>query len=506
MSESVIEPQPNVERKGRGVFRINRFRIGLNVLLQIVLGITIFGMVNYLAFNHFRRWDLSRSKKSEISAQTRKVIGQLQDKLRIVVMVPSQVPVLDDIKDLVSEYQVQAKKEGKKIDVETVNPFQNLNRAKELQQRYKFGVQEAIVILDYQNRTKFVNVMDMVEMSKPSDPMTQAEVAGFKGEQAITQALLEIIEPNQSKLYFVTGLGGQDFVGAPFNRTIMEYFKRQNLATASLNLLNIDAIPADAKAVFVTSPKYDPTDRAIGLLRDYWKRKGRLFVMLDPNSNTPKLDAWLGETGLKIRDDRVKKTENRGGGLTAVYKQVVADFQIGHPITKELGGAQTIFDGATQTIEIDQAKTQALQLKVQPLIQAAVGFWGEVDYTGPEDQIFQYDAGRDHAAPLTLAAAVEQGAVGDERVKVDSARLVCVANGDFLIDQYLVQPNLDFTLAAVNWLANREELIAIPPKQREYFRLGLTEEQLRQISWAVLVIIPAVVAFLGIGVRLARRR
>ncbi|HEY5753086.1 MAG TPA: Gldg family protein [Chthoniobacterales bacterium] len=506
MSDSVIEREPKDEEKTPRVFKIKRFQIGLNVLLQILLGIAIFGMVNYLAFNHFRRWDLSRSKKSEISEQTRKVIGQLQDKLKIVVMVPSQVPVLDDIKDLISEYQVQAKKEDKKVDVETVNPYQNLNRAKELQQRYKFGTQEAVVILDYQSRTKFVNVMDMVEMSTPSDPMTQPEVTGFKGEEAITQALLEVIEPNQNRLYFVTGLGGQDFVGAPYNRTIMEYFKRQNLAAESLNLLNVESIPADARAVFITSPKYDPTDRAIGLLKDYWKRKGHVFVILDPNSNTPKLEAWLGEAGLKIRNDRVKKTESLGGGLTGVYKQVVADFQPGHPITKDLAGAQTIFDGATQTIEIDQTKAQAFQLKAQPLIQAAQGFWGEVDYGGPEDQPIQYDAGRDHGAPLILAVAVEQGAVGDERVKVDSARLVCVANGDFLIDQYISQPNLDFTLAATNWLANRAELIAIPPKQKENFRLGLLEDQLRQISWAVLIIIPAIVATIGIGVRLARRR
>lgn len=506
MSDPVIVPGPKVEDKSPRVFKINRFQIGLNVLLQIVLGIVIFGMINYLAFNHFRRWDLSRTKKSEISEQTRKVINQLQDKLKIVVMVPSQVPVLDDIKDLVSEYQIQAKKDDKKIDVETVNPYQNLNRAKELQQRYKFGTQEAVVILDYQNRTKFVNVADMVEMSTPQDPMIQPQIAAFKGEQAITQALLEVIEPNQSKLYFVNGLGGQDFVDAQFNRTIMEYFKRQNLATESLNLLNIDSIPADAKAVFITSPKYDPTDRAIGLLKDYWKKKGRLFVMLDPNSSTPKLNAWLAEAGLKIRDDRVKKTENLGGGVTGVYKQVVADFQPGHPITKDLAGAQTIFDGPTQSIEVDQAKAQAFQLKVQPLVQAAQGFWGEVDYAGPEDQPIQYDAGKDHAAPLILAAAVEQGAVGDERVKVDSARLVCVANGDFLTDQYISAPNLDFTLAAVNWLANREELIAIPAKQKESFRLGLLEDQLRNLSWAVLIVIPGLVACIGIGVRLSRRR
>src|SRR4028119_942611 len=90
-------------------YQINRAKIGFNVALQIVLGLILFGFVNYLAFNHFKRWDFSRGKQATISGQTKKVIAQLEDKLKVVVLVPPAAPVANDIRDLLSEYQINAK-------------------------------------------------------------------------------------------------------------------------------------------------------------------------------------------------------------------------------------------------------------------------------------------------------------------------------------------------------------------------------------------------------------
>jgi cytochrome c oxidase subunit IV len=43
--------------------KIHRFQIGLNVIVQIAIIIVLAAMVNYLGFEHYRRWDLSRDKK-----------------------------------------------------------------------------------------------------------------------------------------------------------------------------------------------------------------------------------------------------------------------------------------------------------------------------------------------------------------------------------------------------------------------------------------------------------
>lgn len=487
-------------------FQINRVQIGLNVTLQIILGLVIFGFVNYFAFNHFTRWDYTRSQRGSISSQTKKVIGLLDDRLKVFVLVAPAIPIAADIKDLLSEYQINAKSQGKKIDIETINPFQDLNRAKELQQKYKFGTTEAVVILDYKGRTKFVNVVDMLEFEQSENMVSAPELKAFKGEQAVTQGLLGVIEPSQSKVYFVEGLGGADFVGKPYNKTFMSYLERQNLASGALNLLNAEKIPDDARAVVITAPKYDPTDRALTLLKEYWGKKGRLFIFLDPNQSTPNLVKWLGELGVTVLDDRVKKTQDMGQGLLGVFKNTISIFLPGHPITKELAGVRTSLDGPTQALRIDQTKVQSSQIRLTPILKAEEGYWGETNYAVSEDEPLRFDKGVDHEGPLVLAVAVEQGAINDERVKVDSGRMVCLANADFLNDRNIVSQNLDFSMAAMNWLISRPELISIPPIQKTNFKLGLTQEQLSKLSLYVMILIPTAVALLGFGVCWSRRR
>ena len=487
-------------------YHIHRVQIGFNVTLQIILGLVIFGFVNYLAFNHSKRWDYTRSRQGSISKQTKKVIGQLEEKVKIFVLVAPATPVASDIKDLLAEYQINAKSQGKKIDIETINPYQDLNRAKELQQKYKFGSAEALLIVDYKERTKFLKVADMLEFQSGENAISSPEIKAFKGEQVITQGLLGVIEPNQSKIYFVEGLGGLDFVGKPYNKTYMTYLERQNLVSASLNLLNVEKIPEDARAIVITAPKYDPTDRALTLLKDYWSKKGRIFIFLDPNQSTPNLIKWIGDLGVTVQNERVKKTENLGNGLLGVYKNTIANFLANHPITKELEGVRTSLDGPTESLKMDQAKAQTSQLRLTPLLKADEGYWGETNYLAGEDEPLKFDRGVDHEGPLVLAVAIEQGAVNDERVKVDSARMVCLANADFLNDQHIVSQNLDFSIAAINWLVSREELISIPPIEKKNFKLGLTEDQLSKLTLYVLILIPAVVALLGLSVCWSRRR
>ena len=49
---------------------IGRFSIGVNVLLQVVIGFFLFGVVNYLSWRTHKRWDLSAGKSHTLSERT----------------------------------------------------------------------------------------------------------------------------------------------------------------------------------------------------------------------------------------------------------------------------------------------------------------------------------------------------------------------------------------------------------------------------------------------------
>ena len=63
-------------------------RIGLNVLVQIVLVLFLAAMVNYLGFEHYPRWDLSRDKKYALSDKTKRFLDSIKGKVRITVFFP----------------------------------------------------------------------------------------------------------------------------------------------------------------------------------------------------------------------------------------------------------------------------------------------------------------------------------------------------------------------------------------------------------------------------------
>ena len=83
-----------------------------------------------------------------------------------------------------------------------------------------------------------------------------------------------------------------------------------------------------------------------------------------------------------------------------------------------------------------------------------------------DENLLQFDAAKDRAEPLTIAASIEKGGSADQRVQMNSARMVVVANSTFMQDDALTQDQqgLDFVSASLNWLLSREQLIGIAPK------------------------------------------
>jgi ABC-type uncharacterized transport system involved in gliding motility auxiliary subunit len=98
--------------------------------------------------------------------------------------------------------------------------------------------------------------------------------------------------------------------------------------------------------------------------------------------------------------------------------------------------------------------------------------------------------------------------VEDNRVKVDTSRMIVVGNAELLgANAYRLSEGLsiDFTMNAINWLLDREELAGIPPKEKQNVTLSLDEKQMGRIFLGVMVLIPGIVALLGLTVWWRRR-
>ena len=497
---------------------IHRFQIGLNVVVQVGLLIILAAMVNYLGFEHYRRWDFSRDQKYALSDKTKRILDSLKGKLRITVFFSPNTPITSDVQSLLTEYQYSARG---KIDVEHIDPERNFSRAKELFDKYKVVTDESMLVLDYEGRSKTVKASEMAEVDQSGMALGEGpRVTSFKGEQAISSAIIDLTEGKKNVIGYVLGHKEPPIAEATPNLMMPEqqppaspisvlktFIENENIKLQELNLFNVDAVPSEMKTIMIVGPQYDFSDREMQLLRDFWNKQGRILLLLDPSARTPKLAAFLGELGVRVNDDRLMAMVRTGIEEIARVRDVVGRFLPDSTITKRLADVRAPFLGGTSSLVIEQQHAQEAGVRVQPLVQAEKGYWGEVDYNSDDPAKLQFDQNRDHAAPLTIAASIEKGGSGDERVRVNSSRMVLVSNALFIQDNVLTQDQqaLDFISGSLNWLMNREQLIGIAPKVAKTLTFTLDEKELRSLRWLVLVLMPLVPALIGSAVWWKRR-
>ena len=220
----------NAARVPRGWIRFN---VGFQVLAVFVLVLA----VNYFSFDHYGRWDYSRSQEFDLSEQTKRVIRQLEKPARITVFfsptsASPETQIGPDVKNLLKELIFSGRK---RIEVEYIDPVRDLSRARELQAKYKFNANENVLILDYDGRVKFVPVMDMADFDMtPIQTGDPPRLIAFKGEQAITNALISLVSPEKRKIYFLQGHGEPSIGGASAISMWRDYIAKQNVGIDEL--------------------------------------------------------------------------------------------------------------------------------------------------------------------------------------------------------------------------------------------------------------------------------
>ena len=485
--------------------KIRRVQISFNVLAQIILILFLAAMVNSIAFRHYKRWDFSRDQKYALSDKTKRFLRTIKGKMHITVFFSPNTPISTDVQNLLTEYQYAGKG---RIDIEHIDPERNLSRAKEMFDKYKIVSDESLLVIDYEGRNKTVKASEMAEVDQSGMALGEGpRVVAFKGEQAITSAMIDLVEGKKNILGYVLGHKEPPLSGNSPVSVLKTFIEGENIKFQELNLFDVGAIPAELKTVMIIGPQYDFSDREMQLLRDFWNKQGRILVLLDPAAKTPKLDAFLNELGVRVNDDRLMVFLRTGIQELALTRDVQAHFLGDSPITKRLADVRALFFGGTSSLTLEPDRVRAANIRLEPLIQAEKGYFAETDYNSDDQAKLQADANRNTGAPPMIGAAIEKGGSADERVQVNSSRLVVVSNATFIQDKALTQDqqSLDFISGSVNWLLSREQLIGIAPKIPRPLTFTLDENGLRSLRWMILVLMPLIPAVIGSVVWWQRR-
>ena len=84
--------------------------------------------------------------------------------------------------------------------------------------------------------------------------------------------------------------------------------------------------------------------------------------------------------------------------------------------------------------------------------------------------------------------------------------MVVIGTSRFVDNSSLGGGNLDLFMNSVNWLLQRQQLMAISPKMPDEFRLDMSPGQQHAVYTLVIGGLPLLVAIIGVAVWLSRRK
>ncbi|MBI4003681.1 MAG: GldG family protein [Candidatus Omnitrophica bacterium] len=475
-----------------------RFLASGNFLLTVVLIGVLFIMGNYLSSRHYARWDLTRQQFTALSDQTRQTLTQLEEPLSIIVFYQSSHRLYPLIKDLLAEYE----RVSPKVQVEYVDPEQDIARAQQLVNEFQIDVNSPdafhLVIFKSGSRHKYISDTDLADYDYAAMTMQgEPRVKAFKGEAAFTSSILSVTQAEQPLLWFTSGHGEKSTAAADTAglSELTRYLEQQNIRVEAVNLLQHTEIPSDVKLVVIAGPTRRFTEQELALLQTALEQGGRLLALIDPLADTG-LDGLLEEWGIALGMDIVVDPARQLPFVSAA-NLFVTDYTE-HPITEKMKTLMTLFPLA-RSVRPTQPAPEGMT--VTSLALTSDTGWGE---SKTSVGVFEFDAGEDLKGPVSIAAAAERGSAADGGAPT---RLVVIGDSEFLIDAQLSNVgNRDFLLGAVFWLIEQEQRIGIGPKTIEALKLNLTGTQLSNFLWLSLLAMPLACGGLGIGMWWRRRR
>jgi ABC-type uncharacterized transport system involved in gliding motility auxiliary subunit len=485
-------------------FRAARWLRTINLVLQAVLFLTLFGGLNYLALQfNWGRFDLTRLRKHSLSAETRSYLDQLTQPVRVIVTFPRKSDNPDlaqawhDVSDLLREYAYATEtRPAGRITVEHKDPLLNPAEARQ------YDLQENTVLFLSGERSRVVTFPELYSLKNE-----QREA--FLGEQAFTAAILDVSSAEQKKIYFLVGHGETE-LNNDTRRGLSELrdnLRARNYALDTLDLARARAIPKDAALIVSVGAtnRYDPLEQEL-LRRHLSEDAGRVMLFIAPGLPSTGLEDLLYDWGL--RADNVRIYDNAPAAQTDSGGLILNGYWP-HPITQILiDNNQQLHFGAARSIQPNPEALTDPSRTVARLVGASETAWGERDYTRDSAYTPGADLRGGKQMPLALVSAAERLAAKDNLpFSIPVGRLVAFGSADFITNERLSdRANAVLFFSALKWLVNRDTELSVPPRKIDKFQLALSRQELLRLRYSLLFGLPAAVAVLGLLVYWTRRR
>ena len=455
-------------------------RGGVNSAFGIIGIILIAGLLNFFAHRTtVWRVDLTSNKRFSLAPRSKDVLRAMEDEVTVVAFVTTDAQrqgMGNRAKALLDLYQTAA---PSKFSYEIKNPFADLSQ---LQQLGGLGPDLSGAILTYRGETE--------------------SVAEFT-ERDITSALIKFSRPVKRKIYVLEGHGehAREAGGElPINRSIqlaLAELMTDQWEVEGISLVGEEAempSPDEAAVLIIAGPEREFFEGEEEKINSYMDQGGRVLVLLSPGQ--ARLESFLNHWGIEPTRDLAIGTAVQDG-LIVVGPEEYAD----HQITKNLG--VSLFGRSLSLKAIEPAPTG-----VTVSVLASSGRRVRIIQNFQEGQ--PVNSAQTTEGPVDLALIAEKEvSPASEEDEAKRMRMIVVGDAlfpsDFLIQGFQQGFNIVLFGNMVNWLAEEDALVSIPPKDEQPDQVFVTDDQKRLLMLVHYLDFPLLAAILGFVVYLKRR-
>ncbi len=436
----------------------------LALLVCLVTGVLV--LVNYIAYRHNVRFDLTPEKSYSLAPHTLRALDTLTEDLKLTVFYKRRE------QDVFLELVELFSRASDHFSCTFVELDKNPARAEALGiKSYGAG------ILSYQGR--------------------QEKLAYFS-EDELVSAIIRLTEKTDKVVRFVRGHGEKSIRSedpqAGYS-TILQALRAENFTAQEILLLQAGSIPGNTLVLVVCGPQKDFFEQELDIIAAYLEGGGRVLLLCDP-VRLPRLTAFLQRYRVQLTNDFVIDTQNKLLDLDSLTPIVIPDRS--HPVFRHVNQA-VVFPYCRSVLPVrSPGETSAATV----LVRSGPDSWAERDYQSVYDGRPAFDADRDLQGPVPVGVVVNVGA------EPSPGRLVVLGDSDFANNHYhSILGNRDFFLNTINWLAEKSSLLSSrsQPRGGPVSMLFLTENESRLILWSAVILQPLLFLLVGIVVVLVRR-
>jgi len=444
-------------------------KYGTSTVLASLIFIGILAALNFLAYRHHHRFDLTSERVFSLSPQSVQVLAALTNDLRMEAFVEGGSS--PELNDLLRNYSAASNR----VTFRLIDP----DREPELAERYGIKAYNTV----------------RISYGDASNQVTQPS------EETISNAIIKLTRSGKQTVCVIEGHGEpdvEDKEGAHGLASMKAALENENYEVKKVLLASVDKVPEDCSVVIVAGPTRPFLAQELPLLDAYLRQGGRALFLLSPQK-AEEFVAFLAPWGVTIGEDVVvdqvvRLFQGPALGLTPL----VETYDATHEITKELKG-RTIFPMARSVSAAADAKPG---LKVVELVKTSPSSWAETDVDG----IFKRQEAsldpNDRKGPVPIAVAVEADlklmGVADGK----QARLAVFGSTEFADNQHLEGTyfNRDLFLNTVGWLVGQSDLLSIRPRALRASRVNFTEREGTAIFYLSVLVLPELLLMIGLTV------